>query len=1027
MKKQPLVSVITTVYNTEKYVERCFESIMEQTYPNIEFIIVNNASSGNIEKIVKDLKGTYPQNNIKIVNLKENVGLFHGRLAGTSVATGDYIAFIDSDDRVSLDFYRTLVDLALDTGADMAASDVVLEFSDGRMVYENLVPFHFIENLDLSGEEVAQTFWQQEGSCYYWHLVWNKIYSRELFERALPLLSMLEGKIVMCDDMAYSTVFYSLSNHLVSSNRCQYYYYKRADAYTSNIPNPDLIRNNVDNIIDVFNYMAMMLKKFGLEKYSINLQRWKKSMFRVWCRNIKDSKLSTYQQKLLDKYLLQAFNFKYIEYPSRDDRFFYQCQSPYTPFDDFITKEILNKEIEYVSFDIFDTLLIRPFWEPSDLFLFMNDAFQAEVNTMLQIDFCSIRQTAEREARGIICTNFGYEEVTIDEIYETMAKLFRLPNDICERMKALEISLEKRFCAARKYAFHIYRMALEAGKKIICVSDMYLPQKTIWELLNKNGYTQVESVFVSSEFRLTKHNGTLYKEVLKTLDISARHIVHIGDNGYSDYEVPKKIGLHTIHIPKSKDVWGTYDSSCHSGNYYTKCFYNNTVLSGFSAMEFLGNRCVQGVIANRIHNNPFSNPNASSDFNANSYDMGYALLGPYLLALTRWLQSHVQENGYNCIHFIARDGFLLKEAFTLLQPYLGNIKTNYLLISRKAAMPLMIQNPYDMLTLDTALNYVEVSPKIIINLLKPIIIPCIYQNAKIICEKNKFIYDQKFTNYTGYIRFLHLLADKFYNQEHINLYRLKMKAYFEKIIGTNDCCFDIGYSGRTESLLMNLLGYSTDAYYLHTNKQVAIDNARINNFKVTTFLDYGPILPGPIREMLFSSLEPSCVGYDIIQENVVPIFEDKPKEFLQNFSIGCLQKGALDFIRDMRNQFAEDTMKMSYRNFDLAWPLEYFFSHATPMDLTVFNGSKFEDNLFLGNTVLAGDYWLQSRNTSAQFYNAPLYEGCPKWKKFIYLFMFDRKMLKEKVKHKLDGHPILFGLAQFSYSACRAIYHIFRK
>ena len=129
IEKMPLISIITTVYNTEKYVERCFDSVMNQTYPNLEFIVVDNGSEGNIEEIVSSYKVAYPNKKINLVRLRENIGLFHGRLAGLDAAGGEYIAFIDSDDRVSLDYYRMLFRNLEIRNADMVASGVVLVFS----------------------------------------------------------------------------------------------------------------------------------------------------------------------------------------------------------------------------------------------------------------------------------------------------------------------------------------------------------------------------------------------------------------------------------------------------------------------------------------------------------------------------------------------------------------------------------------------------------------------------------------------------------------------------------------------------------------------------------------------------------------------------------------------------------------------------------------------------------------------------------------------------------------------------------
>ena len=135
--KCPLISLITTVYNTEKYVDRCFNSIMEQSYPNIELIVVNNASSGNITEIVKTYQDAYPDRKIKLLQFEENQGVFNARVKGAEIATGDYIAFIDSDDRVSIDYYRFMITKATETNSDIVIANVVYENPNGELFYQN--------------------------------------------------------------------------------------------------------------------------------------------------------------------------------------------------------------------------------------------------------------------------------------------------------------------------------------------------------------------------------------------------------------------------------------------------------------------------------------------------------------------------------------------------------------------------------------------------------------------------------------------------------------------------------------------------------------------------------------------------------------------------------------------------------------------------------------------------------------------------------------------------------------------------
>ena len=93
------VSVIIPMYNKEKYIEQCLKSVIDQTYSNLEIIIIDDASNDNSLKLVKNIN----DNRIKIIELKENVGAGSARNRGIEISTGDYICFLDADDYWALD------------------------------------------------------------------------------------------------------------------------------------------------------------------------------------------------------------------------------------------------------------------------------------------------------------------------------------------------------------------------------------------------------------------------------------------------------------------------------------------------------------------------------------------------------------------------------------------------------------------------------------------------------------------------------------------------------------------------------------------------------------------------------------------------------------------------------------------------------------------------------------------------------------------------------------------------------------
>ena len=101
-----LVSIIVPVYNTEKYIEKCIKSILEQTYKNIELILVNDGSEQKEEAIIK--KYAEYDRRIRYIKNQKNQGLFLTRISGVRHAAGKYLMFVDSDDYISFDFVRKI-------------------------------------------------------------------------------------------------------------------------------------------------------------------------------------------------------------------------------------------------------------------------------------------------------------------------------------------------------------------------------------------------------------------------------------------------------------------------------------------------------------------------------------------------------------------------------------------------------------------------------------------------------------------------------------------------------------------------------------------------------------------------------------------------------------------------------------------------------------------------------------------------------------------------------------------------------
>ncbi len=129
MKTQnPLISVIVPIYNSEKYLDNCVKSIVNQTYENLELILVNDGSTDKSPEICNEW--AKKDSRIKVLH-NENSGASSARNSGLDIASGDYIAFADSDDYLDSDMYESMLKELLDNNADSARCGIVRESKSG--------------------------------------------------------------------------------------------------------------------------------------------------------------------------------------------------------------------------------------------------------------------------------------------------------------------------------------------------------------------------------------------------------------------------------------------------------------------------------------------------------------------------------------------------------------------------------------------------------------------------------------------------------------------------------------------------------------------------------------------------------------------------------------------------------------------------------------------------------------------------------------------------------------------------------
>ncbi|MBQ6909223.1 MAG: type I 3-dehydroquinate dehydratase, partial [Synergistaceae bacterium] len=171
-----LLSVIIPAYNTAKFLNKCVASIAEQTYQNIEIVIVNNGSTDSTPEICEELKAKYNNRIFKIINLNPNQGINFARRAGFEAASGDYVTTIDSDDYIDLSAYEKAIKVLEENNLDMVQFGYYDVYTDGR-----IIEAHKLQPVKFNN---ARDSFKNFASIIIDHLtlLWDKVYKRELFE-----------------------------------------------------------------------------------------------------------------------------------------------------------------------------------------------------------------------------------------------------------------------------------------------------------------------------------------------------------------------------------------------------------------------------------------------------------------------------------------------------------------------------------------------------------------------------------------------------------------------------------------------------------------------------------------------------------------------------------------------------------------------------------------------------------------------------------------------------------------------------
>ena len=291
-----LISIIVPVYNSEKYLKKCLNSIMNQTYKQLEIIIINDGSTDNCLNIIQELQKI--DSRIILIDKKNN-GVSSARNDGIKKATGKYIMFIDSDDWIETDYIETMYNYAESKKLDVCRTGFTIDRNDEPC---EEVSYINDSNINIDLKKTKEIF--IDTTLFHSACV-------QLIKRNCVLDNNIyfDEDILYEEDLIFNIKLYKVINKLDYINCCKYHYTANEKSATRNIDNIERIISSIiksnNKMITLFNNKELTklingkhLKLIVMYLYIVIKKDFK--YFKNICKNIKTDEL----KKIMNNYTL---------------------------------------------------------------------------------------------------------------------------------------------------------------------------------------------------------------------------------------------------------------------------------------------------------------------------------------------------------------------------------------------------------------------------------------------------------------------------------------------------------------------------------------------------------------------------------------------------------------------------------------------------------------------------------------------------------------------------------------------------
>lgn len=223
-----LISVVVPAYNCAPWLPRCLDSLLNQTYPNLEIVVVNDGSSDNTGAVLDDYAARHPR--IRAVH-QENAGECAARLSGVDAAKGDWIGFVDSDDEVEPQMYAFLMGNAMKYHVDISHCGYKVIYPDGHIDYQQNSGLLKVQDHETALRDLLEDRIVEMGVC-------SKLYRKSLFS---GIRQWMDFSIVVNGDMLMNYYLFAQADSAVLEDLCPYHYLIRQGSASRRKLNEHLI------------------------------------------------------------------------------------------------------------------------------------------------------------------------------------------------------------------------------------------------------------------------------------------------------------------------------------------------------------------------------------------------------------------------------------------------------------------------------------------------------------------------------------------------------------------------------------------------------------------------------------------------------------------------------------------------------------------------------------------------------------------------------------------------------------------